>query len=960
MIFEVGMRRSLFLIGFVAAWIIHPCQAATTRVALVVGAASYAHAPTLAHTLNDARDIAETLRRLNFDVDLVLNPDRATLENAVRTLGRKSRGADVSLFYFSGHALESGGINWLLPVSADVQSNNDLRFESLDLDAVLEQTTGTARVSLIFLDACREDPFKQRFGVARDLTRSGLAAANAIAAGSYIAFATAPGMVAADGDGPHSPFTGALLKYIETPGLEVRQMLSRVRGDVEAATDDKQIPWDTSSLRGDFYFAAPVANDRVSQAITGPNPQVDLDALFWESVKDSKNAKDFNAYLLKFPQGVFAEIARNRLAELNTLPIVPSADSNLSSVLAKLAPSASQKILEDTLAGYQAARPHKSLAAHLPDATGQFATSWVTGEPTEQAAEQDALERCEVVNGAACVLVAVDTTLKYTGGDPPTPRSMPRVNYAGRFDPEHIPYLQPDVRSRADVAGYGAAQIFKAAAYLPRAGQLFIVSDAQSQREAEEKALGTCNADPAHQAKGGSCFLYASGDQVVFPRRSTTVLAAISGVFPAVVPPAVVPQAVVPPAVKPPATDAVPAQLHDVIMAQFERELPAMSEDFRKTLANAYESSPVHKALALHQGGGTYRLVNFPTADGAEQATLEACQIYYGFTCALVAVDGISRADASGNLGLHDMPRVHYAGPFDVERIPTIMPALRLRDDVRSYGAAAAPKAMAIHPFGQLYTITAAANQNEAESRALAACNSEPSRTGANGPCYLYAAANQVVLPSHLRQPLTPAIVTPAPLVLTPAPAPRPPPETLADVLSQLRDNGGVAKTVLNYNSLKTHKALTSVNTVAHTFVLYGVPTPNDAEFLAREACDLQYNTACVSVAVDDGLKTKDPARISTRPMERVAYAGPYRSDMVPLFVRPPSEAIEYAKMRQPKAMAIRPQGLKIAIATAASLPEAEAQALARCNEAGSPFPCILYAANDQTILPQRHTEPQQ
>lgn len=950
------MRRSLFLIGFVAAWIIHPCQAATTRVALVVGAADYAHAPALAHTLNDARGIAEALRRLNFDVDLVLNPDRTTLENAVRTLGRKSLGADVSLFYFSGHALESGGINWLLPVSADVQSNNDLRFESLDLDAVLEQTTGTARVSLVFLDACREDPFKQRFGVARDLTRSGLAAANAIAAGSYIAFATAPGMVAADGDGPHSPFTGALLKYIETPGLEVRQMLSRVRGDVEAATDDKQIPWDTSSLRGDFYFAAPVANDRVSQAIAGPNPQVDLDALFWESVKDSKNPKDFNAYLLKFPQGVFAEIARNRLAELNALPIVPSADSSLASALAKLAPSTPQKILGDTLAAYQAARPHKSLAAHLPDAKGQFTTSWVSGEPSEQAAEQDVLERCEIVNGAACVLVAVDAALKYTAGDPPVPRPMPRVSYGGRFDPALIPYLQPDVRGRADVVGYSLAQGFKAIAYLPRAGQLFIATGAPSQRDAEEKALGTCNADPAYQARGGPCFLYASGYAVVLPRRSTTALAAIGAVPPAVVPPAVVPQAV-----KPPAIAVVPAQLHDLIVTQLERGLPAMNEGARENLAKAYDSAPAHKALALHPGGGIYRFVDFPTADSAEQATLEACQIYYGFACALVAVDDISRADANGNLALRDMPGARYAGPFDVERIPAIMPALRMRDDVRAYGAAAAAKAMALHPFGQLYTITAAANQNEAESRALAACNGDGSRKGAGGPCYLYASANQVVISRRLQQPLTPAIVAPAPPVPSPAPSPPPPPQTLADVLSQLRDNGGVAKTVVNYNSMKTHKALTSVSTVAHTFAWGGTSTANDAELLAREACDLQYNTACVSVAVDDGLKTKDPARISNRPMDRVTYAGPYRADMVPLFARPPpSEAIEYAKLRQPKAMAIRSVGPKIAIATAASLPEAEAQALARCNEAGSPFPCILYAANDQTILPQRHTEPQQ
>jgi hypothetical protein len=938
------MLRSPLLIGFVSAWLIGACQAAAPRVALVVGVADYAHAPALAHTLNDARDIAEALRRLNFDVDLVLNPDRATLENAVRGLGRKSHGADASLFYFSGHALESEGINWLLPTSADVQSNGDLRFESLDLAAVLEQTTGTARVSLVFLDACREDPFKQRFGITRDLTRSGLAAANATTAGSYIAFATAPGMVAADGAGPHSPFTAALLKYIETPGLEVRQMMSRVRGDVEAATDDKQIPWDSSSLRGDFYFVPTVGSDRVIQAINGLSPQVDVDTLFWESVKDSKNSKDFNAYLLKFPQGVFAEIARNRLAELNVLPVVPPADPNLFNALAKLAPSSPQKTLQDTVAGYQAGRLHRSLAVHLPDSAGNFAASWVSGEPSEQVAEQDSLERCEVVNGAACVLVAVDESIKYMGGDPPVPRPMPRVHYTGRYDPASIPYLRPDVRGRADVVGYGAAQGFKAAAFLPRGGQLFIVSGAPTQRDAEERALSLCNADPERQAKGGPCYLYASGDDVVLTRRSTTALA-VAGPAPQ------------PAAVKPPTND--PVQLHDVIMAQFELALPAMPVAARETLTKAYESAPAHKALAVHGGGGSYRLINWPSADGVEQATLEACQVYYGFPCALVAVDNVSRADANGNLTQRDMPRVHYAGPFDVDRIPGIMPAVRMRDDVRTYGSAAAPKAMALHPWGQVYTVTAASNQNDAETRALAACNGDLSRTGLGGPCYLYASANQVVLPSRLRQPLTAAAVTPSPQV-APAPGPRPQPQTLAEVLAQLRDSEWVGKTAANYDKLKTHKAIASISTVAHTFIWSGESTANEAEFLAREACDLEYNTACVSLAIDDVLKTKDPASIRNRPMERLLYAGPYRADKVPLFERPPPDAIEYAKLRQPKAMAIRPIGPKIAIATAASLRDAEAQALARCTESGSPFPCFLYASNDQTILPQRRTEPQQ
>ncbi len=97
------------------------------------------------------------------------------------------------------------------------------------------------------------------------------------------------------------PFTAALLKFIETPGLEVRQMMSRVRGDVEEETDGKQIPWDSSSLLGDFYFDPKTTGERVIREINGPNPQVDLDALFWELVKNSKNPKDFSAYLLEIP-----------------------------------------------------------------------------------------------------------------------------------------------------------------------------------------------------------------------------------------------------------------------------------------------------------------------------------------------------------------------------------------------------------------------------------------------------------------------------------------------------------------------------------------------------------------------------------------------------------------------------------------------------------------------------------
>ena len=293
------MVRLLVLIGLTLISLSDTSAAASRRVALVVGVGEYAHAPALANTLNDARDVAAALTRLQFDVDLVINPDRAALEKAVRRLGQRSRGADASLFYFSGHALEVQRVNWLLPVSAEVKSDDDLRFEALDLTAVLEQIESKAHVSLLFLDACREDPFKQRFGLARGITGAGLAPAHASASGTYIVYAAAPEMAAEDGSGAHSPFTAALLRFIETPGLEVRQMLSRVRGDVEAQTDGKQIPWESSSLLGDFYFDPKTTGERVIREINGPNPQVDLDALFWESVRNSKNPKDFSAYLLK-------------------------------------------------------------------------------------------------------------------------------------------------------------------------------------------------------------------------------------------------------------------------------------------------------------------------------------------------------------------------------------------------------------------------------------------------------------------------------------------------------------------------------------------------------------------------------------------------------------------------------------------------------------------------------------
>ncbi|WP_372622977.1 caspase family protein [Falsiroseomonas sp.] len=296
-------------------------QALAQRVALVVGAGAYQHVPPLPNATNDATDMAGTLRGLGFAVDLVLDPDRAALEGAVQRFGIAARGAEAALFFYAGHAIEVGGRNWLIPVSAELGSPQQLRFQALEVEAVTEQTQAAARVSLVVLDACRDNPFRQRWPTAsRSAAGRGLARVSP-ATGTLVVFSTAPGAVAADGQGRNSPFTAALLRHMPTPGLEVRPMLAEVRRTVREATGGAQVPWEESSLEGSFYFrpvAAP-ATAAAPPAVPAPataTGRADRDSLAWQFVLDSRNPADFEVFLQQFPDSIFAPFARNRLAEL--------------------------------------------------------------------------------------------------------------------------------------------------------------------------------------------------------------------------------------------------------------------------------------------------------------------------------------------------------------------------------------------------------------------------------------------------------------------------------------------------------------------------------------------------------------------------------------------------------------------------------------------------------------------
>ncbi len=285
------------------------------RVALVIGNGNYRTAP-LKNPVNDATDIADTLRALGFDVTLKLNQNARGIKRAMRRFGGKLKSGDtVGLFYFAGHGMQVEGRNYLIPVGADVESEHDVEFEGIDAGRLLAEMESAGNpLNIVILDACRNNPFTRSFRS----SRRGLAQMDA-PSGSLVAYSTAPGNVAADGKGRNSPYTQYLLSAMNTPGLAIEQVFKRTRVGVEAATGGKQTPWESSSLKGDFYFQGrnrPTAQSESVAAVASPGGAGAMELEMWRSVKDSTNAAALNAYLETYPTGQFTPLARLRLEML--------------------------------------------------------------------------------------------------------------------------------------------------------------------------------------------------------------------------------------------------------------------------------------------------------------------------------------------------------------------------------------------------------------------------------------------------------------------------------------------------------------------------------------------------------------------------------------------------------------------------------------------------------------------
>lgn len=244
---------------------------AETRVALVVGNSTYQNVPRLNNPTKDARLMADTLRGLGFTLvgaSAQLDLDKASFDNAVRTFGRQLQGADVALFYYAGHGLQVRGANYLVPTNANPEREADLDFELEDVALVLRQMEGSGtRLNLVFLDACRNNPFGERGLRAME---SGLAQMRA-PEGTLISFATQPGSVALDGNDGHSPFTDALARTIRKPGLGIFDAMNEVGLAVKHATGGSQQPWfSTSPIGGSFYFASAPSAAQPPSSTTAP------------------------------------------------------------------------------------------------------------------------------------------------------------------------------------------------------------------------------------------------------------------------------------------------------------------------------------------------------------------------------------------------------------------------------------------------------------------------------------------------------------------------------------------------------------------------------------------------------------------------------------------------------------------------------------------------------------------
>jgi uncharacterized caspase-like protein len=307
---------------------------ADRRVAFVVGNGAYKNVTPLPNPPIDAKAMAGVLRNAGFDVVEGINLTRDKMTERLLEFGKKTQGADIAVFFYAGHGIAVDGVNYLLPVDADIKSEMDVKLgNAINVDAALDQTMNDSKVKLVFLDACRDNPFAAKIkagATSRSVSvQTGLAEMKS-GEGTLIAFATGPGQTALDGqEGTNSPFTRALMANITQPGVEIQQAMTQVRAQVNEETHKGQLPWGHTNLIGAVYLnpvATPAGTQAVASNTAAPSTSStssgnsDVELEFWRSIKESNKPEELNAYLTNYPNGQFKSLALARIASLENGP----------------------------------------------------------------------------------------------------------------------------------------------------------------------------------------------------------------------------------------------------------------------------------------------------------------------------------------------------------------------------------------------------------------------------------------------------------------------------------------------------------------------------------------------------------------------------------------------------------------------------------------------------------------
>lgn len=292
-------------------------QPAETRVALVIGNSAYQSAEALDNPQRDAKLMAERLKTAGFTVTLLVDADQQAMKRAMVDFGRELRSSEaVGLFYYAGHGLQVNGLNYLVPVNANIKDETEVGIETVSLaDFLATMERAKSRINIVVLDACRNNPFASNFRT----ESAGLARVDA-PAGTYVAYATSPGSVASDGAGRNSPYTKALAETVLKAGMPIEQVFKEVRRAVQDETGGQQTPWEASSISADFSFVRgagqPATQPSRVPAAADLAREKELELAFWNSIKDSPNTGLFRSYLQQYPRGTFVPIARARIDEI--------------------------------------------------------------------------------------------------------------------------------------------------------------------------------------------------------------------------------------------------------------------------------------------------------------------------------------------------------------------------------------------------------------------------------------------------------------------------------------------------------------------------------------------------------------------------------------------------------------------------------------------------------------------